>query len=63
VFGDPMKRLQVVILLVLIAGFYFIPYTLLYNTKGLELFTYWTLLTLVIGLLSLLVLKNTSRGG
>jgi len=63
VFGDPMRRLQVVILLVLIAGFYFIPYTLLHNTRGLELFTYWTLLTLVTGLLSLLVLKNTSRGG
>jgi len=63
VFGDPMKRLQVVILLALIAGFYFIPYTILYNTRGLELFTYWTLLTLATGLLSLLDLKNTSRGG
>lgn len=62
-FGDPMRRLQVVILLALIAGFYFIPYTFLYNTRGLELFMYWTLLTLVIGLLSLIVLKNTSRGG
>lgn len=62
-FGDPMRRLQVVILLALITGFYFIPYTLLYKTRGLELFTYWTLLTLVTGLLSLLVLKNTSRGG
>jgi hypothetical protein len=58
-----MKRLQVVILLSLIAGFYFIPYTILYNTRGLELFTYWTLLTLVIWLLSLLDLKNASRGG
>jgi uncharacterized membrane protein len=63
VFGDPMRRLQVVILLALIAGFYFIPYTFLYNTRGLELFMYWTLLTLVIGLLSLIVFKNTSRGG
>ena len=62
-FGDPMRRLQVVILLALIAGFYFIPYTILYNTRGLELFTYWTLLTLVIWLLSLLDLKNASRGG
>ncbi|MCC6035375.1 MAG: hypothetical protein LM567_07770 [Desulfurococcaceae archaeon] len=45
-----------VIQVVLILCFYMIPYLFLVKSRGFELFTYWVLLTLIIGIISLICL-------
>jgi hypothetical protein len=58
-----MRKFYITTMLILLTGFYVIPYTLLRNTRNIELFTFWTLLAIVTGLLALLFLKNTTRSG
>jgi len=41
-----------VFLVILFLAFYIVPYTVLSSSKGLELFVFWAILTLAIGLIS-----------
>lgn len=53
-----MKRIYTLIQLCLLASMYIVPYTLLAGTSGIELFTYWTLTTLLSGVIAILYLAK-----
>jgi len=55
-------RVYVVAQLLILVCFYVVPYTLLSRARGLELYAYWTLLTIVSGVLALMYLWWRGRG-
>ncbi|MEM4718097.1 MAG: hypothetical protein QXE81_04995 [Desulfurococcaceae archaeon] len=53
-----MARIYVYIQLGLMVLMYVVPYTLLSESKGPELFLFWAITTIAIGVLSILYLKK-----
>jgi len=57
-----VRRAYVIAQLLILVCFYVAPYTLLSRARGLELYAYWTLSTIMSGVLALMYLWWRGRG-
>lgn len=60
-FDAPMWKVYAAIQFTLLLSLYIVPYFLLYNANDLSLFLYWSIVTILIGILCIAWLSNTRK--